>query len=47
MGLIPYQNGTGGPTGSDTVSTTEDSTGTGGGGQDEPTLDTPLFGESE
>ena len=34
-------------TGSDTVSTTEDSTETDGGEQDEPTLDTPLFGESE
>lgn len=40
-------NVTGGATGSDTASTTEDSTETGGGGQDEPTLDTPLFGESE
>lgn len=40
-------NVTGGATGSDTVSTTEDSTETDGGGQDEPTLDTPLFGESE
>ena len=40
-------NVTGGATGSDTASTTEDSAETGGGGQDEPTLDTPLFGESE
>jgi len=40
-------NVTGGATGSDTTSTTEDSTETGGGGQDEPTLDAPLFGESE
>lgn len=40
-------NVTGGATGSDTASTTEDSTETDGGGQDEPTLDAPLFGESE
>jgi hypothetical protein len=40
-------NVTGGAAGSDTVSNTEDQTETDGGEQDEPTLDTPLFGESE
>ena len=40
-------NVTGGATGSDTVSTTEDSTEADVGGQDEPTQDTPLFDESE
>lgn len=40
-------NVTGGATGSDTVSITEDSTETDEGEQDEPTLDTPLFDESE
>ena len=40
-------NVTGGATGSDTASITEDPTETDGGEQDEPTLDTPLFDESE